>query len=122
MRDYIIRFYYIPSGENEMTALRALEASPTAPEQDRNSAVFTALSDPTRRAIVERLSDGPMTVGDLSAPFSVSAPAISRHLKVLEAAGIVTRTVDRQWRVCTLQIRSLQDARKWLDRVLPAND
>lgn len=110
------------SGENEMTALRALEASPTAPEQDRSSAVFTALSDPTRRAIIERLANGPMTVGDLSAPFSVSAPAISRHLKVLEAAGMVTRTVDRQWRVCTLQVRSLQDARRWLDSVLPAND
>lgn len=106
-----------------MTALRALQAVPPVPERDDYSVVFTALSDPIRRAIVERLAEsGPMNVGDLSTPFPVSAPAISRHLKVLEMAGIVNRTVDRQWRVCSLQIASLQSARKWLERVLPAND
>ena len=103
--------------------MRALEAIPALPDHDVNSAVFAAIADPIRRAIVERLAEhGAMTVGELSAPFSVSAPAISRHLKVLETAGIVNRTVDRQWRVCTLDIKGLQQARRWLDGVLPAND
>ena len=106
-----------------MTALRAFETTSAVPDHDQHSAVFTALSDPIRRAIVERLAkNGPMNVGDLSVPFSVSAPAISRHLKVLELAGLVDRAVDRQWRVCTLQIAALVAARSWLDQVLPAND
>lgn len=103
--------------------MHAFPEIPTDPDTDTSSAVFTAIADPIRRAIVERLAaNGPMTVGELSAPFAVSAPAISRHLKVLEMARIVNRTVDRQWRVCALQIEGLQDARRWLDTILPAND
>lgn len=86
---------------------------------DGQSATFVALSDPIRRAIIERLArSGPMNVGELSVPFTVSAPAISRHLRILEKAGLVTRTVDRQWRVCTLRVEALSDIRVWLDTVL----
>lgn len=106
-----------------MTALRAEAPVATAPDRDNHSAVFTALSDPIRRAIVERLAHfGSMNVGDLSAPFTVSAPAISRHLKVLEQAGLVERSVDRQWRVCALLPTALLQARSWFDTVLVAND
>lgn len=103
-----------------MNFFETVEADSAPPQNDTDSAVFNALSDPIRRAIVERLSaNGAMTVGTLSAPFTVSAPAVSRHLKVLEEAGIVSRSVDRQWRVCHLQPDPLQRARRWLDGVVP---
>ncbi|WMT89867.1 metalloregulator ArsR/SmtB family transcription factor [Pelagibacterium sp. H642] len=106
-----------------MTEIGVIGANSVVSTQDRNSVIFTAISDPHRRAIVERLArNGPMTVGELSTPFAISAPAISRHLKVLEAAGVVRRTVDRQWRVCQLELAGLRQVRSWLETVLTAND
>lgn len=79
-------------------------------------AVFSALSDPTRRDIVTRLADGPSTVGELARHYPVSAPAISRHLKVLERAGILTRSADAQWRTVTLRPDSLDEVGAWVER------
>ena len=76
---------------------------------------FSALSDPTRRAILERLGDGDATVTKLAEPFSMSLPAISKHLKVLERAGLITRGRDAQWRPCRLNAKPLEDATGWLD-------
>src|SRR5579862_78248 len=76
---------------------------------------FAALADPTRRAILERLSAGEATVHELSQPFSISAPAISRHLRVLESAGLIARRVERQHRPCRLEAQSFQPAMKWLE-------
>lgn len=101
-----------------MTSIETIHIDTFVPGADPGSAVFTALADPTRRAMVQRLArDGAMTVGALSEPFTVSAPAISRHLKVLEGAGLVSRSVDRQWRICSLRLEPLLDARHWLDEV-----
>lgn len=83
---------------------------------DRLSAVFAALADPTRRAIVARLSQGEATVNELAAPFDISLPAVSRHLKVLERAGLIHRTRDAQRRRCTLAPERLDLARDWVDR------
>lgn len=77
-------------------------------------AVFAALADPTRRAILQRLSTGAATVQDIARPFEISQPAISRHLKVLENAGLVTREVDRQTRPAKLTARPMKDAVAWL--------
>ena len=81
---------------------------------DLLSRVFLALSDPTRRAILERLAQGTATVGDLAAPFEITAPAISRHLKVLEQAGLVRREKDAQWRRCSLNRDALAEAAGWI--------
>jgi len=81
---------------------------------DPLSATFAALADPTRRAILERLAQGDAHVGELAQPFDISAPAISRHLRVLEAAGLIRREVDAQWRVCRLRTPPLQQAHGWL--------
>ena len=78
--------------------------------------VFQALADPTRRAIITRLRDGPTTVGDLATPFSMSRPAISQHLNVLERAGLIRRTVDGQWRRISLRSEPLDAASAWVDR------
>ena len=83
---------------------------------DPLSAAFGALADPTRRAILEQLSDGETTVGDLAEPFAISAPAISRHLKVLEEAGLVARRTDRQRRIIRLQPNRLREISGWVDR------
>src|SRR6266567_1977872 len=83
---------------------------------DPLSTTFAALADPTRRAILARLVDGPATVTELSAPFAMSGPAISKHLKVLERAGLITRGREAQWRPCRLQAGPLRDAAGWLDR------
>ena len=83
---------------------------------DELSNTFGALADPTRRAIIARLARGEAPVGDLARPFSISAPAISRHLRVLEKAGLVERRVDAQWRLCRLRGRPLREAHRWLDR------
>jgi DNA-binding transcriptional ArsR family regulator len=83
---------------------------------DRLSVIFSALADPTRREILSRLTDGPTTVGDLAAPFSMSKPAISQHLKVLETAGLIERTATAQWRTCTLRTEPLDTAADWVDR------
>ncbi|GAA1762820.1 ArsR/SmtB family transcription factor [Agromyces humatus] len=84
--------------------------------EDELSLVFQALADPTRRAIISRLRGGPTTVGELAEPFSMSRPAISQHLKVLERAGLIERTADAQWRRCTLRTEPLDDASAWVDR------
>src|SRR5436189_2835584 len=79
-------------------------------------AVFGALADPTRRAILARLADGDASVGQLAAPFSVSQPAISRHLKVLEAAGLISRRRRATARLSHLEAEPLRDATEWLAR------
>ncbi len=86
------------------------------PTHDPLSAVFGALADPTRRAILARLADGDATVGELTAPFAVSQPAISRHLKVLEHAGLVSRTRRRTARLSHLEAEPLREATAWLER------
>ena len=79
-------------------------------------AVFAALADPTRRAILARLATGEAAVNELAAPFAMSQPAISKHLKVLERAGLVSRGRDRQRRPCRLEARRLAQATEWLER------
>jgi DNA-binding transcriptional ArsR family regulator len=76
---------------------------------------FAALADPTRRAILERLAKGPATVKELAAPFQISLPAISKHLKVLEHAGLIERGREAQWRPARLQAAPLKDASLWLE-------
>ncbi len=83
---------------------------------DRLDATFSALADPTRRAIVARLALGQTHVGELGKPFRVSAPAISRHLRVLEKAGLIERRVDAQRRVCRLRAEGLQAAHHWIEQ------
>jgi DNA-binding transcriptional ArsR family regulator len=83
---------------------------------DRLSVVFAALADPTRRAILARLAEGEATVGELAEPFEMSLPAVSRHLKVLEKAGLITRGRSAQWRPCRLEAAPLADATDWLER------
>jgi DNA-binding transcriptional ArsR family regulator len=83
---------------------------------DRLSGTFAALADPTRRAILARLARGEASVGDLAAPFDISLPAVSRHLKVLEHAGLIEREADAQWRMCRLKGRPLREAHGWLER------
>ena len=83
---------------------------------DRLSLVFGALADPIRRAILIRLSDGEATVAELAAPFSVSQPAISKHLKVLEHAGLVSRTRQATARLSRLEAEPLRDVTTWLAR------
>ncbi len=82
--------------------------------QDGLSTTFAALADPTRRAILERLARDPTSVGELAAPFEISLPAISRHLKVLEAARLIRREKQAQWRRCRLQATPLREATDWL--------
>lgn len=83
---------------------------------DPLSTVFSALGDPTRRAILARLALGEATVTELAEPFPISLPAISRHLRVLEHAGLITRGRDAQWRPCRLAPAPLESASDWLDR------
>ena len=83
---------------------------------DQLSVVFSALADPTRRAILSRLTGGDATVAELAAPFSVSQPAISRHLKVLEQAGLISRSRRATARLSHLEAQPLQDATRWLAR------
>jgi DNA-binding transcriptional ArsR family regulator len=81
---------------------------------DQLSLTFAALSDPTRRSILTRLAEGEATVNELAEPFAVSLPAISRHLKVLERAGLIVRTREAQWRPCRLQAEPLDEAVDWV--------
>jgi DNA-binding transcriptional ArsR family regulator len=78
-------------------------------------ATFAAIADPTRRAILARLAEGEASVNELAAPFAMSQPAISKHLKVLELAGLISRGRDAQKRPCRLEAQPLADASKWLD-------
>ena len=82
---------------------------------DPISQTFSALADPTRRAIVLRLAAGEATVGELARPFSISGPAVSRHLRVLEEAGLIARRVDARWRVCALRRDRLAEAERWIN-------
>ena len=75
---------------------------------------FAALADPTRRAILARLAAGPASVTDLAAPFTMTLPAVSKHLKVLERAGLITRGRDAQWRPCSLKADPLKDVADWV--------
>ena len=83
---------------------------------DRLSAAFSALADPTRRAILARLALGETTVGELAEPFAMSLPAVSKHLKVLERAGLITRGREAQWRPCRIEPGPLKDVAAWLER------
>jgi len=78
-------------------------------------ATFAALADPTRRAILARLANGEATVNELAEPFSISLPAISKHLKVLERAGLIARGREAQWRPCRLELGPLDAASRWID-------
>lgn len=82
---------------------------------DRLSMIFAALADPTRRAILARLAEGDATVSELAEPFTISLPAISRHLKVLEQAGLITRSRNAQWRSSTLQADTLREVINWVE-------
>jgi DNA-binding transcriptional ArsR family regulator len=82
---------------------------------DPLSTTFAALADPTRRAILARLVDGPATVTEISAPFTMSGPAISKHLRVLERAGLITRGRQAQWRPCRLEATPLQEVTDWAE-------
>ncbi len=83
---------------------------------DALTATFSALADPTRRAILARLATGEANVAELAAPFSISLPAISRHLKVLEQAGLISRGRDAQWRPCRIETAPLQQVDGWVER------
>ena len=83
---------------------------------DRLSTVFTALADPTRRAILARLASGETSVTELAKPFEMSLPAVSKHLKVLERAGLLERGRQAQWRPCRLQAGPLKDVDDWVER------
>ncbi|MGC5018255.1 ArsR/SmtB family transcription factor [Micromonospora sp. DT47] len=83
---------------------------------DRLSVIFAALADPTRRAILARLAEGDATVTELAEPFAISLPAISRHLKVLEHAGLISRTRAAQWRSSSLNPEPLREATAWMER------
>ena len=83
---------------------------------DTLSVTLSALADPTRRAILARLARGEATVNDIAKPFDISLPAVSRHLKVLEGAGLISRGREAQWRPCRLEPRALKAVDNWLSR------
>ena len=83
---------------------------------DRLSATFAALADPTRRAILARLALGETSVTKLAEPFEMSLPAVSKHLKVLERAGLIARGREAQWRPCRLEAAPLKDVSDWVER------
>lgn len=82
---------------------------------DQLSMIFAALADPTRRAILARLAEGDATVNELADPFEISLPAVSRHLKVLEAAGLISRSRSAQWRSSRLEAAPLGAATQWME-------
>jgi len=82
---------------------------------DHLSATFQALADPTRRAILARLALGETSVSELAEPFDISGPAISRHLKVLEHAGLIARSREAQWRPCRIELNALKGVDDWLE-------
>ena len=90
---------------------RGTEAAETA----RLDATFAALADPTRRAILARLAGAEVSVTELAEPFAMSLPAVSKHLKVLERAGLITRKRDAQWRPCRLEAAPLKDVADWVN-------
>ena len=88
----------------------------TAIASDPISNTFAALADPTRRAILARLASGDASVTELAEPFEMTLPAVSKHLKVLERAGLIARGREAQWRPCRLQAGPLKDADEWIER------
>jgi len=85
------------------------------PSADNLGAILAALADPTRRAILARLSQGEATVNEIAKPFDISLPSISRHLKVLEGAGLISRGREAQWRPCRLEAGPLKQVHGWLE-------
>jgi DNA-binding transcriptional ArsR family regulator len=83
---------------------------------DHLSATFSALADPTRRAILARLASGECSVTELAEPFAISMPAVSKHLRVLERAGLIARGREAQWRPCRLRPAPLKDVAEWIER------
>jgi DNA-binding transcriptional ArsR family regulator len=88
-----------------------------APNTDPRSATFSALADPTRRAILIRLADGPATVQELAEPFQLTLPAVSKHLKVLRQAGLLSQGRDAQRRPCRLETKPLEDVAVWAEQL-----
>ena len=82
---------------------------------DQLSVTFAALADPTRRAILARLSSGEASVGELAAPFDISLPAVTKHLKVLQRAGLISQGREAQWRPCRLEARPMREAVMWME-------
>jgi DNA-binding transcriptional ArsR family regulator len=82
---------------------------------DKLSSTFAALADPTRRAILGKLARGEKSVSELAKPFKMTLPAVSKHLKVLERAGLIERSREAQWRPCRLKVRRLREAADWLE-------
>jgi DNA-binding transcriptional ArsR family regulator len=93
-----------------MSLITMVHASP-----DPLTTTFAALADPTRRAILSRLSTGEASVTELAEPFDISLPAVSRHLKVLERAGLIARSREAQWRRCRIEASPLRDASAWIE-------
>ena len=91
-------------------------SDPAARMPERLNATFAALADPTRRAILARLTTGEAPVTELAEPFDMSLPAVSKHLKVLERAGLIARGREAQWRPCRLEASPMKDAAEWLER------
>jgi DNA-binding transcriptional ArsR family regulator len=89
---------------------------------DELSAVFGALADPTRRAILARLAGGEATVNELAEPFNLKLPTVSKHLKVLQKAGLVTQSRQAQWRPCRLETAPLKEVAGWVERYLEIYD
>ena len=83
---------------------------------DALSATFAALADPTRRAILARLASGDLTVGELAEPFAMSMPAVSKHLRVLERAGLIARGREAQWRPCRIEAAPLKQVAEWTEQ------
>jgi DNA-binding transcriptional ArsR family regulator len=86
------------------------------PAPDPLSTTFAALADPTRRAMLARLSQGDATVGELAKPFAMSLPGVSKHLKVLQRAGLVVQGRDAQWRPCRLDPSGLEEVSRWIEQ------
>jgi DNA-binding transcriptional ArsR family regulator len=89
--------------------------SPHAMTPDHLSATFAALADPTRRAILARLASGEASVGELAAPFDMTPPAVTKHLKVLQRAGLITQGRQAQWRPCRLEASPLREVADWVE-------
>ena len=87
----------------------------TAMSVESLNATFAALADPTRRAILARLANGEASVSELAAPFDISLPAVTKHLKVLQRAGLISQGREAQWRPCRLEARPMREASQWME-------
>jgi DNA-binding transcriptional ArsR family regulator len=94
--------------------MQMYQAATTTSQPDSLNATFAALADPTRRAVLARLAKGEATVTELAAPFDLSLPAVSKHLKVLQRAGLIEQGRQAQWRPCRLKPEGLQDVAEWI--------